>query len=319
MERIDEFKTKVFVKNTVYLKASDVAKVFGYDSVNDFDFAHPYIVKRIEDMPELVEESDFNSMLLNDASAMNRLKHIEITRIDTLRSLTENIKNSYPLELLIAGDNLRQMASQSGYDNVEEFLEKVDFPEEIQKQKENLISKSDLMAHITEKKNELDQLIDYEVLNKYGLTVQYYIHIDDCGPFLESFIVGPGVFYSVYDSDYAYDLLRIENSDLIIPTYDAKKGEYIDENYGHDPTNRNYKEYSTLENLFYLITNKNIKDAAMNLLYCEEPGIDVYISSLEVIKLLNPNMYKNIILVDGYVDFDYQKIITGTEVNNNGH
>jgi hypothetical protein len=43
---------------------------------------------------------------------------------------------------------------------------------------------------------------------------------------------------------------------------------------------------------------------------CNAPGISFYISQAEVIKLLNPNMYRDIVLIDGDADFAYSKTIT---------
>jgi hypothetical protein len=43
---------------------------------------------------------------------------------------------------------------------------------------------------------------------------------------------------------------------------------------------------------------------------CNAPGISFYISQAEVIKLLNPNMYREIVLIDGDMVFDYSKTIT---------
>lgn len=42
--------------------------------------------------------------------------------------------------------------------------------------------------------------------------------------------------------------MRIENNDLIIPTYDYDK-ENPNKNYGHDPDFRDYREYSCMENI----------------------------------------------------------------------
>ena len=73
---------------------------------------------------------------------------------------------------------------------------------------------------------------------------------------------------------------------------------------------RDYREFSCLENILYLITHKEVEDVGVNLLSCNAPGISFYISQAEVIKLLNHNMYRDIILIDGDMDFDYSKTIT---------
>lgn len=63
-------------------------------------------------------------------------------------------------------------------------------------------------------------------------------------------------------------------------------------------------------NILYLLTNKNVEDAGVDLMCCNAPGISFYISQAEVIKLFNPNMYRDIILIDGDMDFFYSKNIT---------
>ena len=150
-----------------------------------------------------------------------------------------------------------------------------------------------------------------DVLGKNDLQIQQYIHINNGTPYIESFIVGRGIFFSVYDDGYAFDELRIENNDLIIPTYDYDEDNPI-KNYGHDPDLRDYREYSCMENILYLIKHKDVEDAGVDLLSCNAPGISFYISQAEVIKLLNPNpnMYRDIVLIDGDMDFAYSKTVT---------
>ncbi len=70
-----------------------------------------------------------------------------------------------------------------------------------------------------------------------------------------------------------FDKLRIENNDLIIPTYDYDE-DNPNKNYGHDPELRDYREYSSYrwrygfclfknnyKRLFYRI--KNIAEVAI--------------------------------------------------------
>ena len=152
-------------------------------------------------------------------------------------------------------------------------------------------------------------MINNDILHKNDLQIQQYIHIKDCTPYLESFIVGRGIFFSVYDDGYAFDELRVENNDLIIPTYDYDVDD-LNKNYGHDSDMRDYRKYGCLENILYLITHKDVEDVGVDLMCCDAPGINFYISQSEVIKLLNPNMYRNIVLIDGDIDFDYSKTIT---------
>ena len=57
-----------------------------------------------------------------------------------------------------------------------------------------MLSKRDVLDCIQESREKLKSLIDFDTLNKYGLAIQHYIHMKDCIPYLESFIVGPGIF-----------------------------------------------------------------------------------------------------------------------------
>lgn len=309
MNRISLFKTRIVIGDKIYLLAKDVRKALGYKSIDQLQSEHSEIVKRIKDLPALVLESDFNTILTSDIDAIKKLKHIEITRVETLRNNTEAIKSIYPLKFIVAGKMFENKARMAGYQSVNEYIEDVDYVNEIKNEKEKLISKRDLIDSISLSRVKLFELINTEVLERNNLQIQQYIHINNCTPYLESFIVGQGIFFSVYDDDYAFDELRVENKDLIIPTYDYEEDD-PNKNYGHDPGLRDYREYSCLENILYLITHKDVEDAGVDLLSCNAPGISFYISQAEVIKLLNPNMYRDIVLIDGDMDFAYTKTVT---------
>lgn len=309
MNRINIFKTRIIIEDKVYLLAKDVRKALGFKSIEQLKEEHIGIVRHVKDMPVLVLESDFNTILVSNIDVMKKLKHIEITRVETLRNNTEAIKSIYPLKLMMAGKMFENEARNAGYRSINEYIEAVDFVNEIKKEKGKLVSKSDLIECIRHSREHLSELLDTAVLQRNNLQIQHYIHINDCTPYLESFIAGCGVFFSVYDDGYSFDELRVENDDLIIPTYDYDEGE-TNKNYGHDPELRDYRKYSCLENIIYLITHKEVEDVGVDLLSCNAPGISFYISQTEVIKLLNPNMYRDIILIDGDMDFDYSKTIT---------
>ena len=309
MKKIDLFKTRIIIGDKVYLLAKDVRKVFGCKSIEQLQMEHSGAVKHFKDLPALVSETDFNTILLSDIDVMKKFKHIEITRVETLRNNTEAIKSLYPLKLMMAGKMFEDKVKNAGFQNVSEYIEEVDFVKEIENEKNKLVSKRDLIECINHSRRQLSELINTDVLKKNDLQIQQYIHIKDCTPYLESFIVGRGIFFSVYDDGYAFDELKVENYDLIIPTFDYDEDD-TDKNYGHDPGMRDYREYSCLENILYLITHKNVEDAGVDLMCCDAPGISFYISQAEVIKILNPNMYRDVVLIDGDIDFAYSKTIT---------
>jgi len=102
MNRINLFKTRIIIEDKVYLLAKDVRKAFGCKSIEQLQGEHPGIVKHIKDLPALVLESEFNTILTSDIDAMKKFKHIEITRVETLRSNTEAIKSIYPFKFMVA-------------------------------------------------------------------------------------------------------------------------------------------------------------------------------------------------------------------------
>ena len=136
MKNIDLFITRIIIDNKVYLLAKDVRKALGYRSIEQLQIEHAGIVKHIKDLPALVLESDFNTILIFDIDAMKRVKHIEITRVETLRSNTEAIKSIYPLKLMMAGKMFENEAKNAGFQNVSEYIEEVDFAKEIENEKE---------------------------------------------------------------------------------------------------------------------------------------------------------------------------------------
>ena len=148
MKKKDIFRTRIIIEDKVYLLAKDVRKAFGYESIEQLKKKHPDIVKNIKALPALVLESDFNTILASNVEAMKRLKHIEITRVETLRNNTEAIKSIYPLKFIMARKMFEKEARIAGYQNVNEYIENVDFVKEIKNEKEKLILKSDLLECI---------------------------------------------------------------------------------------------------------------------------------------------------------------------------
>ena len=84
MNRINVFKNRIIIEDKVYLLAKDVRKALGFKSIEQLQDEYADIVKYVADMPALVLESDFNTILVSDADAIKKLKHIEITRVETL-------------------------------------------------------------------------------------------------------------------------------------------------------------------------------------------------------------------------------------------
>ena len=140
MRKIELFKTRVVNDNKVYLLASDVRKAFGYDNIEQLKREHPDIVKKKSGLPEIVLESDFNALMSTNVSLAENLKHLELTRVETLRTNTESLKSLYPLKFLFAGNMFKMEAIKAGFQSVDEYIEKVDYVKEIEYEKQKLLS-----------------------------------------------------------------------------------------------------------------------------------------------------------------------------------
>ena len=63
-------------------------------------------------------------------------------------------------------------ARMAGYQSVNEYIEDFDVVKEIRNEKENLISKRDLIDSISQSRDKLSGLIDDGVLDKNNLKIQ---------------------------------------------------------------------------------------------------------------------------------------------------
>lgn len=313
LDKIELFKTRIFYENKTYLLASDAAKALGYESTESFIDKNSELIVSMDQIPKLISETDFNWLLSNDAVSLEKLKHLEITKIDTLRMKTETHKSMYPLKVMFASEMFKRKALYAGLSTVEEYIEKVDYPSEICGMIKEMQKEEDVINAYKEQILRLDdsKLIDIKLLDNLGLEIQNYTRIKEGRAYLESFIVGKGIFYMIYlDGDEDYTNLTVVNGELYLSEYDFTKDKFVQCKIGKDPSGRDYREFGVIENILYVLMNKRIDDAGVDLLECSETGVKMYISQSEAIKLFDPNMYRDLLLVDGIVDFSCDSYLT---------
>ena len=313
LNKIELFKTRIFHENKTYLLVSDAAKALGYVSTADFMDKYSELIVFIEQMPKLISETDFNWLLSNDAASLEKLKHLEITQIDTLRMKTETHKSLYPLKVMFASEMFKSKALSAGLSTVEEYIQKVDYPSEICRMIKEMQKEKDVISAYKEQILRLEdsKLIDLQLLDELGLEIQNYTRIKEGRAYLESFIVGKGIFYMIYlDGDEDYTNLMVDNGELFLSEYDLTEDRFVQRQIGKDPSGRDYRKFGVMENIIYVLMDKRIDDAGVDLLECSEAGVKMFISQSEVIKLFNPNMYRELLLVDGIVDFSCDSYLT---------
>lgn len=285
----------------------------GYKSTADFVGKYSELIVSIEQMPKLISETDFNWLLSNDAVSMEKLKHLEITQIDTLRLKTETHKSLYPLKVMFASEMFKRKALYAGLSTVEEYIEKVDYPSEICEMIKEMQKEKDVIRAYKEQILRLkdSKLIDFRLLDKLGLEIQNYTRIKEGRAYLESFIVGKGIFYMIYlEGDGDYTNLMVDNGELFLSEYDFTEDRFVQRKIGRDSSERDYRKFGVIENIIYVLMNKRIDDAGVDLLECSEAGVKMYISQSEVIKLFNPNLYRELLLMEGIVDFSCNSYLT---------
>ena len=313
LNKIELFKTRIFYENKTYLLVSDAAMALGYKSTADFVGKYSELIVSIEQMPKLISETDFNRLLSNDEVSMENLKHFEITKIDTLRMKTETHKNLYPLKVMFASEMFKSKALSAGLSTIEEYIEKVDYPSEICEMIKEMQKEKDVIRAYKEQILRLkdSKLIDFRLLDKLGLEIQNYTRIKEGRAYLESFIVGKGIFYMIYlEGDGDYTNLMVDNGELFLSEYDFTEDRFVQRKIGRDSSERDYRKFGVIENIIYVLMNKRIDDAGVDLLECSEAGVKMYISQSEVIKLINPNLYRELLLMEGIVDFSCNSYLT---------
>ena len=106
-----------------------------------------------------------------------------------------------------------------------------------------------------------------QLLNKFGLEIQDYTRIKEGRAYLESFIAGKGIFYMIYlDGDEDYTNLTVVNGELFLSEYDFAEDKFVQCKIGKDPSGRDYRKYGVIENILYVLMNKKIDDAGVDLL-----------------------------------------------------
>ena len=97
-KKATKFTTKIFHDNKVYLALSDVAKALDYPTKQSFVDAYSDMISKIKGIGDCILETDYNSLLVKDNNALSTQGHIEITKIETLRSKIDMVTGMYPLK-----------------------------------------------------------------------------------------------------------------------------------------------------------------------------------------------------------------------------
>lgn len=315
-----KFETKIISNGKVYLKVSDVVKVFN-QKVADFKESHSDIIIKISACGDCISETDFNQLLADDPTAMDRQGQLEITKVESLRAKTDDVMSFQPFKMLMGRSMLQQLADIKGCRSIEEYITKYELPGEMDKALQELLQSYDrntnyneMVDYLFHKKKEFD----IEKIRSFGLDIQVLTSIQcDGRADLEAFVVGNGVFHRVTDlGDYElWDELYIgDNGDLILPycDYDSHPVEDRKINISHSGIDRDFREYNVIENIIWCIENlkvTEIEDYEYDVIGCDLDTIQFSVPIELLIKMIRPDAVSTI-YVDKIVDLEYDGYLT---------
>lgn len=298
-----EFKTKLFHEGKVYLKISDVSKALGYSKQQEFVNEYSHLIEKISGI-QCVGETDFNDLLSENETALQKQGQIEVTKIETLRNKIDSVISLQGLKLLLARDFLQMMADRTGCSSKEEYLILHEIPEEKRKALTELVQKNE-----TSKKYYMDMIdylndkekFDIDKVRSFGLNVQYLTCIESDGRLdLNAYVVGQGVFHRITDlGDYELwnDMYVDGNGDIILPyyNYDYQKENLI--NISNVKIDRDFSKYNAIENMIWCINYLDVEameDYEMSVFSMHVDTIKFDMPLELLIKVIKPNAVSTI-------------------------
>lgn len=315
-----KFSTKIINDSKVYLKASDVAKALGYSKAQDFINEHPSLVEKISGV-QCIRETDFNDLLSQNESALQKQGQIEITKIETLRSKVDSVMSFQGLKLLLARDFLQMMADRTGCASKEEYIVTHEIPAEKRKALQELIQNGQSNSNYLNMVEYLHdkERLDIEKLHSFGLDIQYLVSIDCCGRVdIDAYVVGNGVFYWITDfgDDYASwnEMYIDDNGDIILPyfNYDAKNPKEQLLNLSKPDVDHDFRQGNVVENMIWCIQNMDVEaleDYEFNVFGYYSETINFQMGIELLAKILKPDAVSTI-FTDKLIDLETMQSIT---------
>lgn len=308
------FTTKIFHDNKVYLTLSDVTKALNYKTKQSFIDVHSGIITKIKGIGDCILETDYNGLLVKDDKALSKQGHIEITKIETLRSKIDMITGMYPLKLAFGKGYFDLMAKKHGCISVEEYILKYDLPQEeqkclkeIQEHRENNTYYKEEIAALYDKSK-----LDIDKLRQCGLDLQVMTQITSNGHMnLISYIVGKGVFINFSSCEYyEWDKISVdEKGNALVPYFNYDDSGEEEErliNLSDVSTDRDFRNYGIVENLAWCIENlkvDSLEDYEYDIFHYRSDTVDFEVGIELLVKMIKPDS-SDTVFVDGIVEFE---------------
>ena len=189
-QKFGPVNVRILVGNDVYLQAAACAELLGTDQEMFLGWCRE--TEDIGDFGACVPEREYNRILLERFPG--RPEMIQYTWADTLDVRKENVLKLYPLKMLFVSEMFKAKAGECGMD-VGEYIEKIDYPEEVQKEKERMAAKKHASEKIREHEKSLERVRETVPLGKLGLEIRSMAFLQQEGISITSFLAGDGIFF----------------------------------------------------------------------------------------------------------------------------
>lgn len=286
--------TRVVLNKKVYLLVDEICQLLEISEEKLFSEAgNTFVVG--PGNSNLLAESDYNNMLLHNADWLQKNGgHEEITKISSLRAKFNNQKHLLPLKQIFfpqldvqteLAQNLRQAKKEINNESIStQYYEK----------ELAILNNSEYFDRELLKQNELDIQVFSELNTETGSVG------------LSAYLVGKNVFYSLFldesNDENWLELKRNEKGDIFIQRLNSQY-EFKEEKIPIYDCNRDFREHSILENLAWCIMNMPLKNEWQDEVNCESGTIHFNLKLPLLVKIFNPNSFKEIQLIAGFIKF----------------
>lgn len=312
-----KFNTKLIQDNKVYLPLSDVTKALGHKRA-DFISKYSSLIEKISGV-SCIRETDYNTLLSENETALHKQGQIEVTRIETLRSKIDCVLSFQGLKFALARDYLQVMAARTGCKSIEEYILVHEIPQEKRKALKELMQDGKANSNYL-KMIEYLRTFDIDKLHSFGLDMQYLVSIDCMGRVdIDAYMIGVGVFCKVTDlGDYAsWEELHIDgDGNVILPYYncDAKNPEDREKmiNLSEPVVEHDFREGNVIENMLWCIENLNVdalEDYEFDVFGLYDDVIDFSMGIELLVKIIKPDAISTI-YTDRVIDIETGSYMT---------
>lgn len=299
--KLNIFKKRILYETKVYLIIKDCVDVLE-TNIDTFKSYCNNIIN-IADIGECIDENEFNFILkeyFSDTPAS-----IQLTNYQTLDVKVGDIIRLYPLKRLFADDLFKRQSEIYGL-SIEEYLEQIDFPNEVEKEKEKLKIKYDIQDKIEQYKKEIEQgikNINNIPFEKYNIELQHLSIIENGKIFFKSYYVGDGIFWSISPElmiDDLWEDATLKDNSIIIPSVNYSCG-YMKLSKEID---RDFRKYSVMDNILYCLYNIQAEDEWTDYIELRKGGINIDVSKSFLMKLVNPKNCANMYYIEGILNLE---------------